>query len=259
MIMSKYQTIEISEKQLEDLIRQTPDNIEPGLKYIDHQRFTNRGPLDLLMVDSGNALVVAELKVVEEDSMLVQGIDYYDYISRNLEGFARIYKDYNIDPKQSIRLILIAPSFSISLISRCKWIDIPISLFTFKAIKLENGKEIIPVFAETTIPSTHEILESYSLDDRLKYITDNDSRNNAKNLLKDIQDWDKTNILIEPTKYDISLKSSGRVFAYLSPRRQFYVIYTYDTEKKWTGYPIKDKKDLENAIQLMKMNIERIK
>jgi hypothetical protein len=257
--MSKYQTTEISEKELEDLIRQTPDNIEPGLKYIDHQRFTNRGPLDLLMVDSGNALVVAELKVVEEDSMLVQGIDYYDYISRNLEGFARIYKDYNIDPKQSIRLVLIAPSFSISLINRCKWIDIPISLFTFKAIKLENSKEIIPVFAETTIPSTPEILESYSLDDRLKYITDNDSRNNAKNLLKDIQDWDKTHILIEPTKYDISLKSSGRVFAYLSPRRQFYVIYTYDNEKKWTGYPIKDKNDLENAIQLMKMNIERIK
>ncbi len=257
--MSKYQTIEISEKQLEDLIRQTPDNIEPGLKYIDHQRFTTRGPLDLLMIDSGNALVVAELKVVEEDSMLVQGIDYYDYISKNLEGFARIYRDHSIDPKQSIRLVLIAPSFSISLINRCKWIDIPISLFTFKAIKLENSKEIIPVFAETTIPSTPEILESYSLDDRLKYITDNDSRNNAKNLLKDIQDWDKTNILIEPTKYDISLKSSGRVFAYLSPRRQFYVIYTYDTEKKWTGYPIKDKNDLENAVQLMKMNIERIK
>lgn len=257
--MSKYQTIEISEKQLEDLIRQTPDNIEPGLKFIDHQRFTNRGPLDLLMVDSGNALVVAELKVVEEDSMLVQGIDYYDYISRNLEGFARIYKDYNIDPKQSIRLILIAPSFSISLINRCKWIDIPISLFTFKAIKLENSNEIIPVFTETTIPSTPEILESYSLNDRLKYITDNDSRNNAKNLLKDIQDWDKDNILIEPTKYDISLKCSGRVFAYLSPRRQFYVIYTYDTEKKWTGYPIRDENDLENVIRLMKMNIERIK
>ena len=84
--MKKYQSIEISEKQLEDLIRQAPENIEPGLRYIDHQRFTNRGPLDVLMVDSGNALVVAELKVVEEDSMLVQGIDYYDYITRNLEG-----------------------------------------------------------------------------------------------------------------------------------------------------------------------------
>jgi hypothetical protein len=154
---------------------------------------------------------------------------------------------------------LIAPSFSISLINRCKWIDIPISLFTYKAIKLEGSNEIIPVFAETTIPSTPEILESYNLDDRLKYITDNDLRSKAKKLLNEIQDWDKSNILIEPTKYDISLKSSGRVFAYLSPRRQFYVIYTYDNEKKWTGYPIKDKNDLENAIQLMKMNIDRIK
>lgn len=257
--MSKYESIEISEKQLEDLIRQVPENIESCLKYIDHQRFTNRGPLDLLMVDSGKALVVAELKVVEEDAMLVQGIDYYDYITRNLEGFARVYKEFQIDPKQTTRLILIAPSFSISLINRCKWIDIPVSLFTYKAIKLEGSEEIIPVFSETTIPSTPDILETYKTNDRLNYITDDNSKKSANELLKEIQSWDKSNILIEPTKYDISLKSFGRVFAYLSPRRQFYVIYTYDLEKKWTGYPIKDNGDLENVILLMKNNLGRSK
>ncbi|KKM01404.1 hypothetical protein LCGC14_1794790, partial [marine sediment metagenome] len=42
--------------------------IEDGLKYIDHQRNTDRGPLDVLFVDSGNALVVAELKINEDDA-----------------------------------------------------------------------------------------------------------------------------------------------------------------------------------------------
>ncbi len=73
--MEKYTNVEVSETQLEDLVRRLPELIEAGLAYVDHQAFTDRGPLDVLMVDSGRALVVAELKVVEDDTMLVQGID----------------------------------------------------------------------------------------------------------------------------------------------------------------------------------------
>ena len=136
--MKKYKPAEVSEKQLEDLIRQAPDLIEEGLHFVDHQRITDRGPLDILLVDSGNALVVAELKVVEDDAMLVQGIDYYDYVSRNVDGITRAYKDFNINPKQTVRLFFIAPTFSISLLNRCKWIDIPVSLFTYKCVTFED-------------------------------------------------------------------------------------------------------------------------
>jgi len=82
----KYQKVELSEQQLEDLVRRYVNNIEEGLKYITHQNFTDSGRLDVLMVDSGNSLVVAELKVVENDGMLMQAIDYYDYLSTNLTG-----------------------------------------------------------------------------------------------------------------------------------------------------------------------------
>ena len=64
--MRKYQPVEVSESQLEDLIRLAPDLIEEEVRFVDHQVSTDRGRLDLLLIDSGNALVVAELKVVEE-------------------------------------------------------------------------------------------------------------------------------------------------------------------------------------------------
>lgn len=258
--MKKYKKVEVSEKQLEELTRKSPDLIEDGLKYIDHQRQTDRGPLDILCVDSGNALVVAELKVIEDDGMLVQGIDYYDYISRNLEGFARAYKDNKIDPTQKLRLFLIAPSFSVTLINRCKWIDIPISLFIFQCISFaDNLKEIIPVFKEITIPSTPKPVEVYTIDQRLDYITDLNIRKVAENLLKKIKEWDQGNILIEPLQSDISIKVSGKVFAYLGPRRKFFIIYTYDTENKWTGYPIHQVEDLEETKILLKNNYEKLK
>ncbi|MDD4902867.1 MAG: endonuclease NucS [Patescibacteria group bacterium] len=257
--MKQYKSIEVSEKQLEDLVRQGASLIEEGVRYVDHQRSTERGPLDVLMVDSGNALVVAELKVVEDDTMLVQGMDYYDYISKNIEGISRVYKDYHIDPGQTARLFLIAPSFSISLINRCKWIDIPISLFAYKCITFEDSKEITVVFSEVSIPSTPETVEAYDLKDRLEYITSLDMRKIANDLIEEIRGWDAANITIEPTKYDMSAKVSGRVFAYISPRRKFFWVYTYDNEKKWASFLINQKEDLEAVKVLLKNNIDRLR
>jgi len=59
------------------------------------------------MVDSGKSIVVAELKINEDDNMLFQGLDYYDYVSTNIDAFARIYKASEIDPTKSIRLMLL--------------------------------------------------------------------------------------------------------------------------------------------------------
>ncbi|MCH7922239.1 MAG: DUF91 domain-containing protein [Nitrospinae bacterium] len=256
--MKKYKTVKVSEKELEDLIRQGSDLIEEGLIYIDHQRMTDRGPLDILFVDSAKALVVAELKVVEDDTMLVQGIDYYDYVSTNIEALARVYKKFDIDPRQSVRLFLIASSFSVSLLNRCKWIDIPVSLFTFKCIKFKDSEEIIPIFSEVNIPSIPEPPPVYSIDDRLNYITNPDVKGTVEALLSEIKSWNETRIQIEPTKDDISLKISGRVFSYINPRRKHFMVSTYDNEGKWTGFPINQEEDLEPVRVLLKANIERL-
>ena len=260
--MKKYKIVEIQEKGLEELVRKYPEYIEQGLQYIDHQKRTDRGPLDVLFVDSGKALVVAELKVVEDDNMLVQGIDYYDYITRNIEGLARAYqtKKLTIDPLQKPRLFLIAPSFSISLLNRCKWIDIPISLFTFQCIAFEdNPKEIIPIFKEITIPSRPQPIEIYTLEQRLDYITDKKVRKTVEDLLNEIKNWDNEDILIEPTKYDISIKVCGRVFAYLGPRRKHFIIYTYDTDGEWKGFQVNSEEDLNDIKPLLKSNYEKYK
>lgn len=260
MKMKKYKAVDVSEKQLEEMVRKGSDLIEEGLRYIDHQKRTEGRRLDVLFADSGNALVVAELKVIEDDGMLVQGIDYYDYITSNIEGFARAYKDKKVDPMQKPRLFLIAPGFSVSLLNRCKWIDVPISLFTFQCITFEdNPKEIIPIFKEITIPSVPTKVEVYTLDQRLNYITDTKVRKTVEDFLKEIKEWNVDNILIEPTKYDISIKVSGRVFSYLGPRRKHFIIYTYDNENKWVGFPIQQAEDLEEVKILLRDNYEKFK
>ena len=110
-----------------------------------------------------------------------------------------------------------------------------------------------------TVPSIPEVVEVYDIKDRLKYITSLDIRKIANDLIEEIKGWDTANILIEPTKYDISAKVSGRVFAYICPRRQSFMIYTFDNEKKWTGFPVNQKEDLEPIKVLLRNNIDRLR
>ena len=198
--MPKISYVDVSEQSLEDLVRQYVDSIEAGLRYVAHQRLTETGRLDVLLVDSGHSLVLAELKVTEEDSMLLQAVDYYDYVTSHIEAIARLYSSFSIDPKQPVRLFLIAPSFSQSLITRCKWIDAPISLFAYKCIKIDAASDVIPIFSEQTIPSPPEVLETYSLADQLAYITDAEVRATVKNLVDKVISWDQGKVLVEAIK-----------------------------------------------------------
>jgi len=255
--MKKYTKADVSEQELEDIVRRSADLIEEGLVYVDHQKQTAGGRLDVLMVDSGKALVLAELKVNQDDGMLFQGVDYYDYVSAHVESFARLYKDHLIDPTQQVRLFLIAPSFSQTLVNRCKWLDLPISLFTFNCLKFDGEDDVVPIFSEQQIPTPLEPVEVFYIDDHLAYITDPAVRAKANSLLDEIKSWKPGNISLDAIKFAVSMKLNGRVFAYLSPRRQHYLIGTYNSEDKWTDYPVKDDEDLTNVKPIMKAAMER--
>ena len=216
--------------------------------------------MDVLAVDSGNAFVVAELKVKEDDNMLVQGLDYYDYLSSNVDGYANAYKDKKVDPRQEPRLFLVAPSFPIALINRCKWIDVRISLFSFQCIEFEDKPgEVIPVFKEITIPSRTQPVAVYTIEKRLSYITEGSVRKQLEEFLDEIKSWEKEKITIEPLKYDLSIKISGSVLAYVGFRRKNFVIYTYDKDDHWTPFPILSKEDLGSIRVLLKSNLEEFK
>jgi hypothetical protein len=255
--MKSYKKIDVSEQQLEDLVRRHAGTIEEGLGYVDHQKQSAGGRLDVLMVDSGKSLVVAELKVVQDDGMLMQGIDYYDYISSHVEAFARLYKTHNVDPMQEVRLFLIAPSFSQTLINRCKWINLPIFLFTFNCLKFDGEEDLVPIFSEQAIPTPPEIIEVTHLDDHLNYITDPQVRSKVSALLDEIKNWKPGSISLDSIKYAISMKVNGRVFAYFYPRRKHYLLATYNDQEVWTEYIIKDDDDLAKIRPIMQAAMER--
>jgi len=255
--MKKYERVFVAEYELEDLVRWNSNLIEDGLKYIDHQRFTPGGRLDVLFVSGDKSLVVAELKVNEDDGMLMQAVDYYDYVSDHVESYARLYHDFSIDPLKPIRLILIAPSFSQTLVNRCKWLDITISLFAFICLKFEGDEGIVPVFTEQFIPENIKVIDIPKMDNHLNWIEDPAVRKTVVSLFEEIKTWAPDKITIDPVKTGISMKVRGKVFAYLYPRHSFFVISTYNNEDVWSHIPVHVEEDLEIAKKMMRETLDR--
>ena len=258
----KYTEKDISEKELEFYISKNADSVENELKYITHQKRTDRGPLDMLFVDSGNSLVIAELKIIEDDSMLVQGIDYFHYIFTNLEFYTRNFnnnRNFNIDPNQKPRLFLIAPSFSVNLKNRASWVDIQISLFTYKCINVNEHNEDIIIFNEELIPSRIQPIEVYTIDQKTNYIKDEIVKDRFKQSLKKIETLDNNQIVLDPIKNSISIKVGGKVIAYYSPNRKNFWISTYDRDNEWKEYPIRSDDDLPEIEELIFTNYHKYK
>jgi hypothetical protein len=262
--MKDYNNVEVTETNLEELIRHYASKIEDGLKFVDHQVKTDRDRrLDVLLVDSGGALVVSELKVIEDDGMLLQGIDYYDHISRHLESICRTYERFKIKPDERPRLLLIAPSFSIAFLERCKWISIPLSLYTFQCIKFDKDDDIVPVFIEMNAPSIPKAPPArISVEQVLEYMTDKDMRQTATDFLNEVKSWDKENIAIDAIVDWVSMKYKGRTFGYLGPRRKFFGCQVPDGEGNWpwlTVHTENRENDLGNVKKSLEKSIERIK
>ncbi len=94
------------ESDLEDLVIKDIEAVEKGLTFLTHQPPANGNFIDVLAVDADGVLVVMELKVEGEDEMLVQALDYYDYVYSNLDRLAEEFNHARINKEEDPRIML---------------------------------------------------------------------------------------------------------------------------------------------------------
>ena len=132
--------IEIEEKKLEQILYENPGYLEEGMRAIARQYPTDSGPLDLLLADEDDVLVVVELKNEEDDYQLLQALRYYDYIAEHIYELTHHFKENGITVNEKDpRLMLVAPSFSDTLKRAAKYLGIEIDLKQYIAVKMPNG------------------------------------------------------------------------------------------------------------------------
>ncbi len=89
-----------AEREMHELLERAPDVIEPGLKVISRERFTDVGPVDLFCRDAEGRTVVVEVKRVRA-------------VAAHVEQLTRYCERVNLDPAHApCRGILVAPEIA---------------------------------------------------------------------------------------------------------------------------------------------------
>jgi len=236
------------EKELEHLIVNEPSVVEEGLKIIKHQLPTDAGPSDIICVDENGRVGIMELKVIEEDYMLLQAFKYFDYVNENLDAIKNMFPDFNIDPGKNPRILLVAPGFSPTLIKAVKNISEPtIELYRYFYLENEAGKkELFCKAIEITGP--RKPVRIVTLEDHIEYIREESLRRLCKALIKNIRDIGPR-IEVIPTQFYIGLQFKGRLIARIQTFRERFDFF-YPPEKisgsweEWEYIQVSSKEDI---------------
>ena len=212
-----------NENELEQILLADLEVIEQGLIFIDNQVPIGSGFIDILARDIDGTLVILEVKLDEDDRMLQQALEYYDFVLQNLERFAQAYPNAGIVALAEPRVILVAGSYSTRLVASAKFITVPLNLFTYQYLELSGNKGLY--LAETQIAPVREIgIRRKSVNEHLDYITDKGARAVAEKVIQWLVSQDPENIVTKGLRHRISVKYRGNNFVDILPRRSFIVI-----------------------------------
>jgi hypothetical protein len=246
-----YSPVELeSEAELEDKLFTDPSIIEPGMRSLARQWNSDRGPLDLLLLDRDGRVVVAELKLGEDDGMLMQGVDYLGWVHENLVAIQRAFeKDVPIATDQPPRLILIAKAFSDLLRRRAAYLreDVQPTLLAYRAI--EHQAETLVVLteiepSEVTEPAAGPTRET----DLREYLVGDDLRGLWDHLIEALKAIDPQVATHSTTGY-LAIGIRGRNFASVSPRRHKVVLGTLSGSGRWEYSEIPSGAQIQSAVE----------
>lgn len=129
------------EEELEKAIAEDPGIIEEGLTALMDKIRIEKGQLDVLCIDNENTLTLIDIEIKENDAALFNALKYYDWMATNIETVKQLLKNEDIDVTKTPRLILLAPTFSQSILKTIKHGMPKLELFEYTYLKTESGEE----------------------------------------------------------------------------------------------------------------------
>jgi hypothetical protein len=212
------------ESELENLLVKDPDSLEQGLKILTHQHRANGNFIDVLAADMDGVLVVIELKIGEDNEMLLQALDYYDYVSSNLDRLANEYqKVIKINVEEDPRIILVASHFTDRLKKAARYFKATIDLREYSYLETKTGERGLN-FNEVPFDSDSEYAPAESVENIMNYINESGVKTLCLKVHKEILKLG-SDIEIRPRSHIIRYWCKNHVLGGLDLRKKFFYPY----------------------------------
>ncbi len=213
-----------TEKELHSIIQREIDALEEGLKVLEYEPNLGKIIPDFLCVDSGDRLVIIEVKLQEDENILFQALRYYNEIDKDRYAIAKMYPKQKIDPKEHPRIVLIAERFSDDLRRLCTLIIPDVELYEYSLLLTPDNKVGI-CYHFVSLPKIEEILtEPMTIEDLRNYIKKDDLKTKFDEVRKDVKAIGN-NIEDYAAHNYVGFKYKGKQIAQLDSFRKLFVLW----------------------------------
>jgi len=233
-----FKKIEINEERnLEHLVVQNPESVEKGLVYLSHQHRAGGKFIDVLAVDANGIFVILELKVGQDDEMLLQALEYYDYVSSNRDRLAKEYeKRAKIVAAEDPRIILVASAFTDRLRKAVQYFKPRTALMEYAYLEGKPGERGL-FCREVQFDVEGGFTPPVSLDNALSYINQPKARQAAEKVHAELCKIGR-NIEASPRDGYVRYMCKNRVVGDVSLRRTFFHVSWKLDQDNWDGVKI---------------------
>jgi len=119
-----FRKIEVKDvRDIEKLVTENAENIEPGLKIIDSCLLLGHARVDLVGVDAKESLVLTTLGFTANEDMLLRALEAYSWCLEFPETVRRLYPRTRFHPGRLPRVLFIAERMPDSFIRKAKHLD----------------------------------------------------------------------------------------------------------------------------------------
>jgi predicted transport protein len=176
---------------------------------------------DFLCKDSGNRIVIIEVKLGEDMNALFQALGYYADVNASRYVLAERFSDRSIDTKQTPRIILVAKNFTDKIRHLATLVVPEVQLYEYTTLRDSTGKQGI-VYHSVSLPKfENNISDLANIDDYRNYITDtalhtifDAARERIKARVSGVEEY--------VTQSYVGYKYRGRQIGWISPQRKSF-------------------------------------
>jgi hypothetical protein len=127
-------------RELEQLVLENVETVEPGLTAIDSRAVLGESSVDLVGVDGAGALVLLGLGFAAGDAMLLPVLDAYAWCLEYPETVRRLYPIARIDAQWPPRVVFLAERFPDPFLRKLRVLTIPrLQCFEFRYVQVEGA------------------------------------------------------------------------------------------------------------------------
>jgi hypothetical protein len=140
----KFRKLEVTDlRDVEKLVTENAESIEPGLKVIDSCILLGHARIDLVGVDAKDTLVLTTLGFAANEEMLLRALEAYSFCLEFPETVRRLYPRSRFKPGRPPRVLFIAERMSDGFLRKVRQLNFPqLDCLTFLHLEVNGAPAV---------------------------------------------------------------------------------------------------------------------